>query len=454
MATETDIRLRSWLDANQRDREQMCRAILAIDHRYSDVRPRHPSGGPDGGRDIEAFYDESRLAFGAVGFANGANDSNEQKAKLRKKFTSDLASAFSANPEVKVFVFLTNVNVTMGEQGEMKQEARAVGITHCDILDRERLRIELDSPSGFFIRFQYLGIPLSEAEQASFLSRYGSQIQEVVTTGFQKVEKTLNRLLFLTESHDVLENLAFRFVLKKPYLASEIGHFRAFVFLTLRERRPDMFMLWFGSSDKSDRFRDDSPKRDMTPGIAAGIGGGQWERYIPTELPESAQSSEKSEDDSDDFDESAFDYKQTSWSSGVGSDPVPFVLAKYRHGYWRRNWPRLVLRDLDEGIFLPFVNADFADKIHSIQIIANGYKLDDFGPTDFKIDRSTTGGDDLPGDFTAEELADPWVRLRPSTFSSAYHFRFGQKTPRRLYEHTELSDSPPPQETLLKESRD
>ena len=74
---------------------------------------------------------------------------------------------------------------------DMKEEARQAGIEHCDILDRERLRIELDSPGGFFVRFQHLEIPLSVAEQASFLARYGDRIQEVVSTGFQRIERTL-----------------------------------------------------------------------------------------------------------------------------------------------------------------------------------------------------------------------------------------------------------------------
>ena len=448
MATETDMRLRSWLDANQRDREQMCRAVLALDPHYTDVRPRHPSGGPDGGRDIEAVFDNVRPVYGAVGFANGANDSDEQKKQIRKKFLSDLASAITANPEVKVFVFLTNVHLTMGEQDEMKQEGKKTGIEHCDILDRERLRIELDSPGGFFVRFQYLSIPLSEAEQASFLSKYGRQIQDVVTTGFQKVEKTLNRLLFLAESNDVLETLTFRFVLKKHYPAHEIGHYRAFIFLTLRERRPDMFILWFGSSDGSDRFRDDMPreKRDMSQGIGNSIGAGQWEQYLPPPPEEEDEAPTSADEEAVDGEDSPLDYKQTSWSSGVGLDPVPAVFARYRHGHtYRGGRPRLSLCDFDEGMFLPFVNASLAEKIHSIQIFANGYKLDDLGPDDFRIDRSECA-EGLPGDFTNKELNDAWVRLRPAILSSAYHFRFGQTTPRRMYGHEEPTDSPPPLE--------
>jgi hypothetical protein len=112
MPTDTDIRLRSWLDANQRDREQMCRSVLAIDPHYSDVRPRHPAGGPDGGRDIEAVFNGDRAAYGAVGFRNGANDSDEQKKKIRAKFSSDLESALAAKPDLKVFAFLTNLTAS------------------------------------------------------------------------------------------------------------------------------------------------------------------------------------------------------------------------------------------------------------------------------------------------------------------------------------------------------
>jgi hypothetical protein len=300
MPTETDIRLRSWLDANQRDREQMCRAVLALDPHYSDVRPRHPSGGPDGGRDIEAVFDEERLAYGAVGFHNGANDSDEQKKRIRSKFSSDLASAIAARPDLKVFVFLTNLHFAMNEQSQMKEEARQKGIEHSDVLDRERLRIELDSPAGFFIRFQYLGISLSEGEQASFLARYGERIQEVVSTGFERIERTLNRILFLQEAADVLDGIVVSFCLKRSYPAEEIGHFRAFVDVMLRAIKVDIFMIWFGSSDKSNRFRSDIENGSPEPaGIAHGISSGQWEHQIKldTDLQHSRQDDDNSDKD-------------------------------------------------------------------------------------------------------------------------------------------------------------
>ena len=72
MPYETDERLKSYLDTNQLGREQMCLAVLAIDKRFSDVRPRNPRGGPDGGRDIEAVFRQAQLAYAAVGFVNQA----------------------------------------------------------------------------------------------------------------------------------------------------------------------------------------------------------------------------------------------------------------------------------------------------------------------------------------------------------------------------------------------
>ena len=81
---QTDERLKSYLDTNQLQRERICGAILATDKRFSEVRSRHPRGGPDGGRDIQAIYRGEQITFGAVGFVNQANDSNEQKKLLRK----------------------------------------------------------------------------------------------------------------------------------------------------------------------------------------------------------------------------------------------------------------------------------------------------------------------------------------------------------------------------------
>ena len=446
MTTDTDIRLRSRLDANQLAREQMCRAILGIDPHYSDVRPRHPAGGRDGGRDIEAVYDGTLESFGAVGFVNGANDSAEQKKQIKAKFKNDLNSALSARSNLKSFAFLTNIQLTVDEKEGMKGLARKRGIIQCDVFDRERIRIELDTPSGFFIRFQYLEIPLSVEEQASFLSKYGDQIQDVISTGFQRVERALDRLLFLAESKDVLEGVYVRFTLKKSYPAGEINHFRAFTYLALRAVTHGILTIWFGSTDKSGRFREDSDKLPhnygKAPGIGAGIAGGQWEQHFHNPAQDGIEDSPSEEiDEGEDGDES---FTSVGWSDSVGMDPVPAIVARYNHdGGMIRFEPRLQLRDLDDSSFMPVMNLKLARMVHSIQVFSNGYKLADYGPEDFRID-SDGRNISFPGTFSDEELADPWVRIRPSSFASNFHLRFSDKTPRRMYEYKEIRDTPAP----------
>lgn len=444
MSTDTDIQLRSRLDTNQRDREQMCRAILALDPHYADVRPRHPTGGRDGGRDIEAIFDNDRIAYGAVGFTNSANDSSEQKKRIRKKYSADLKSALVAKSDLKVFVFFTNVHLTVGEKTEMESEARQAGIAHLDVFDRERLRIELDSPSGFFVRFQYLRIPLSEAEQASFLARYGDRIQEVVSTGFERIERTLGRILFLQESADVLDGVSVCFHLKRPYAADEINHFRAFVTLQLRAVKHDILSIWFGSSDKPYRFHD-KEKPEMTdgqPGIGRGTSNGQWETHLrvrykvqgaldqdggASTVPETSESVDT---------ETVF--VGAGWSIGI--DPVSRIVATYGHDDpLIRFRPRLTLRDLDECMFMPMLNLSLAEKLHSIEVFANGYKLADVGPEEFVVDNSFIG-EGPPGRFTPDELADPWVRIRPLPIGSAFHLRFTQTTPKRVFDYQEARD--------------
>lgn len=434
MATDTDIKLRSALDTNQRDREQMCRAILALDRRYSEVRPRHPHGGPDGGRDIEALLDGDRTAYGAVGFANGANDSSEQKAQIRSKFRDDLASAVKARASLEAFVFFTNLHFTMGEQASMKAEAKDAGVAHCDVLDRERLRIELDSPAGFFIRFQHLGIPLSPGEQASFLSRYGDQLQDVVSTGFSRVEKTLNRMLFLQEAAGTLGHVVLQITLKEDYSGDEVGHFRAYWMLVLRAITHGIHEVLAAASDKGGRFSyDRAPLAGGQSGIRHGIAGGQWEKHVVTDKDDASIESDVEQETSE-----RGRWKQVGSSSRIGSHPVRHIHVEYGHDdELFRFRPRLQLRDLDDCWFVPVLNRSLAEKAVAFNVYANGYHLLAIGPGEFLIDEGY-GGTHLPGEYSETELADPWVMIRPIG-SSVFIVRFSSQTPRRTFGHEEVT---------------
>lgn len=429
MPYQTDEKLKSYLDTNQLHREQMCRAVLASDKRFSDVRPRHPRGGPDGGRDIEATYREDQRVFGAVGFVNQANDSEGQKKKIKAKFTSDLESAVSADNNLKAFVFFTNINLTIGEKDSLIEEAKKKGIQFCETLDRERIRIALDSPDGFSIRFQYLNIPLSEEEQASFFSRWGDDIQSVISSGFQKVEGTLNRVLFLQEANDPISQLVLSFELNNKYSAEDIGHFRLFCYLTLKEPKHNVLSILFGSSDKSNRMRDDSETNftEQTPGIKYGIGSGQWEQRIDLK-------------EDQDFDTEE-DEKWTGVGSGssVGRNEIEFLPITYSKDSLIRFSPVFSLRDLDDAMFLPFANKSLAEKVKAIHIYSNGYKLQEIDLSNINID-TTDINPNFPIHFDEEELKDQWVRIRPKN-SSTFHMRFFEHTPKRMFTPSQVQNS-------------
>jgi len=438
LSYQTDERLKSYLDTNQLHRERLCLSVLATDKRFTDVRPRHPRGGPDGGRDIEAVFRHTQIAYGAIGFVNQANDSGDQRRIIRKKFEDDLDSVLNAQPSPDVFVFLTNVNLTIGEKEEMTSCAKAGGIAYAEIMDRERIRIALDCPDGFSARFQYLGLPLSEEEQASFFAKWGDDIESIISTGFQRVEKTLDRLLFLQEASDMVSSLMMSFELDQSYDADDIGHFRAFCLLHLKDPKHCILRIVFGSSDKSNRMWTAS-ERDcgkQPTGIKHGVSGGQWEQYINLD---SVEDNRQATSASDSCDEALSPYTKVGSSSSVGIDPVQFVTVHYTHDSWIRLRPRLSLRDLDEAKFLPILNESLSKRVKAIHIYSNGYKLLEVWREEFRID-STIFHPSIPVTFSDDELQDPWVRIRPKD-ASAFSFSFFEQTPRRLFSPRQTQNS-------------
>ena len=422
MPFDTDERLKSFLDTNQLERERLCLAVLALDKRFSEVNPRHPRGGPDGGRDIEAVFRQEQRVFGAVGFVNQANDSAEQKKIIQKKFEEDLNSALAAAPKPEVFVFLTNVNLTIGEKNELVSKAKAKRLEHAEIFDRERIRIALDSPDGFAARFQYLYISMSEEEQASFFSRWGDDIQSLVATGFQRLEGTLERLLFLQEATDVVQTLVVVLELRESYPAEQIGHFRAFCSLYLKEVRHGIESILFGSTDKQDRLTTGISSTEKG-GIKHGISGGQWEKRIDLDRRDLGEQGTKDEDGSE--------LISTCSSLEIGVDPVPRIAIRYNNDNFIRFEPHLSLRELDEAMFLPILNESLAEKVRGIHLFGGGYKIMQVIGDALEIDRSPFEPE-IPVEFTSSELTDPWVRIRPKR-ASVFRISFFEQTPMRMY---------------------
>jgi len=425
MPYETDERLKSYLDTNQLYREQMCLALLAIDKRFTNVRPRHPRGGPDGGRDIEGTFKGSQKVFGAIGFVNQANDSNHHKTAAKNKFNSDLEAALHAEPGLHAFVFFTNVSLTASEKEELVGAANTKGIGHCEIFDRERMRISLDGPDGLAIRFQFLNINLSDAEQAAFFARWGDDIQNLIAEGFSDVRKALNRMQFLHEANSVLDQFYVLVELDREYDATEIGHFRLFCNLHLKEPKHSIFEVEWGATDNSTRTeaKTEADILAQDSGIARGMCGGHWELRLP-DRPDLGSSDGPAG-------EQRPSYECVTSFKSVGMKKVRFLNAKFGYDSFIRMGPYFCLKDLDDCMIAIFVNRSLGEKIKAIHFLGNEYKLFEVDRSNFRID---TGFEHFEPQllFSSAELSDEWVRIMSTL--GPFQLRFSSTTPVRMFD--------------------
>lgn len=168
-------------------------------------------------------------------------------------------------------------------------------------------------------------------------------------------------------------------------------------------------------------------------GVSGSICGGQWETRIPENQPEAVNTSSAGEQ------HTSLKFEPAGSFTSVGQDPVKTI----RVGYSRDSLIRLIpgprLQDVDDCIFLFFLNRSLAEKVKAIHIYAKEYKLTEISGDGFWIDTSSFKPQ-VPLFFSDEELADPWVRLRPK-IASAFQVRFSNQTPRRLFDANDVGDS-------------
>ncbi len=248
---ETDEALRHRPDSGKL-RERLCTDLLSLDQRFSQVRSRSPKGGPDQGRDIEAVFESRYLAFGAVGFIDGANDSAPQRRQIRKKFRDDLASALKHRADLDVFVFFTNVALTPTDQDELRKDARELKRTLIvELFTREQMRAALNTPKGFGLRLGYLDIEMSKSEQTSFFAAYGEEIQATITRTFTSLDRSMARVEFLADKPSPLTWLQVAVNLKKSCKPSDLGAFRILVEFRRRGSSGDEPQLSMATEDTS-----------------------------------------------------------------------------------------------------------------------------------------------------------------------------------------------------------
>lgn len=450
---DTDERLRSWLDGNQLARERLCISVLSLDPRFRDVRPRHPRGGPDGGRDIEARLTDGRLVWAAVGFRNSVSDSPSDRAWVKRKFAEDLSRALAEPSDLKGFVFFTNVEFPAADRESLIMRAKQAGMEFCDVFHRERMRLVLDSPDGLAARYQYLDLSLSDAEQATFFARWGGQLEALVTRQFAVLDRQLARLEFLHACTRPLRTLGFDVELREPVSPATLGHFRVLLLLADIDGRAPHVQLALGLRDEASSRRAAGGaiasgglwimrrpvfghagrrvrRTSRTPGAAgqdtASAPSPSTPSSVSTSVPRAAEAGRTARVAGNRWRE----WLECETFSQTVSSEVRWLSARGELSGWLRDLVAVpTLGDLDGNLVGLFTTEPVAARVASIHVLANEYAIVRASAADIRI---THGTDDQwrdlwPSGLTPDEGAVPWVRL--SIDDSATYLEFSETTP-------------------------
>ena len=214
--SQTDERLRYYLNARQADQERLVAELLPELGPYRDCRLRRPQGGPDGGCDVLAeLTNGTGGVVVAVGFKNDAGPAASDRAWVEKKFRSDLSRALRFKARAVGFVFVTNVDFTPDKKEDLRAEANQKGFQHAELIDREHLRLALDRPEGFFVRLRYLDIPMTTEEQFRMLAAVGTGIERL-TARVQAVESEVQDVSAQRALDSPIKTLGWAFGFRKP----------------------------------------------------------------------------------------------------------------------------------------------------------------------------------------------------------------------------------------------
>lgn len=187
--------LLNW-DKGQPFSERMSAKLISLEG-FENVDPQSPMGGPDGTKGILGFKNGRRFVIGCY-FPNGQKSFND----IKDKFDGDLEGVEKNNAQG--FVFITNQKITPTERITLAKDQKI----EIDILHGERVCGLLDSPKGYGIRLEYLGIELSREEQISFLNSHLDLKENFkeIKTALDEIKKVTNRFAGEILSRDLSGN--------------------------------------------------------------------------------------------------------------------------------------------------------------------------------------------------------------------------------------------------------
>ena len=192
MLNDTELRLIAWRNGSTQS-ERLAAAVLRLSG-FEEIDPQAPLGGPDGTRDI--ICSKGGLTWvGAVYFPA----TPVRFPAIRRKFVGDLKGVADSHRGI---AFVTNQALTPTQRKALV-ELGGADSKEVVTLHLERLRALLDSPLGYGIRLQFLGIPMTPEEQLSWFAESGNQLATTLTSNTRELMaiKAMIQRMSLSQDH-------------------------------------------------------------------------------------------------------------------------------------------------------------------------------------------------------------------------------------------------------------
>lgn len=180
----TELVLTNWR-AGTTQAERLCAALIGIDG-FGDIEPQAPTGGADGRKDI-------LCSKGGIDYVGAVYFPTSQKSfqAIKKKFLHDLDGTVQHNKNG--IVFLTNQRLTVNQRKKLETLA-ADQRKECLIYNVERLRLLLDSPTGYGIRLEFLKIPMNQDEQFAFFVYSGNTVEQAIANNTIELSRLTSKI--------------------------------------------------------------------------------------------------------------------------------------------------------------------------------------------------------------------------------------------------------------------
>jgi Fic family protein len=174
----TEQALQNWRHG-QPQAERLSADMLTVEG-FESVDPQAPLGGPDGLKDA-LCKKEGHTWVAAAYFPTTL----KEYVDVKKKFLHDIEGV--GKNKADGVVFFKNQRLSVGERETLTKLAKP---SLAEIYHVERMRNILDTPKGFFLRLEYLGISMTPEDQVGLLDEFKDKLSD----RFVKQEKAIEGL--------------------------------------------------------------------------------------------------------------------------------------------------------------------------------------------------------------------------------------------------------------------